>query len=973
MIRAIVVLLLAGGTGGTLRADEPQPAEVRWTAEPLTIDGRANEPEWDTADVIDRFGLPWLGENERPARTATKARLLWDEKYLYFFAAMQDQDLFADVTEHDGETWSNDVFELFFKPAADRPEYYEFEINAAGTILDMLVRGRGSNIAELVEQSLRRDEFHVEVKVVTRGTLDNRDDRDNGWSVEGRIPWSDFGHTGGSPAAGDKWSFALCRYDYTLEAEPELSTSAPLSTRSFHQVADYAPLSFVGASATPSERSFGIAERVPFTTSRVVGSPDPPLPYRVVRAQPELQVDYPVFVIKEPDTDRLILINSDKPYGTTYIRRTTGNPDSGETELLFETTEVLYSICFHPDFAENGYVYFGGNAARDDGPKQTRVSRYTMSREPPHAIDPESELVIIAVESDGHNGAAIEFGLDRMLYVTTGDGTSDSDDDVVGQRLDLLLAKLLRIDVDHPDEGRAYSVPEDNPFVDFENARPETWAYGFRNPWRITVDPRNGRVWVTQNGQDLWEQAYAVQRGANYGWSVYEGGHPFYLTRELGPTPHIKPTFDHPHSEARSLTGGVVYYGTRFPDLQGAYIYGDYSTGKIWAGKLDENDNVTWHQEIADSTLQITSFALDADGELLISDHQGDGKGGLYTLDFNETPFDPEQFPQRLSESGLFASVAGHEMVAGVVPYSVNSPLWSDGAFKARYFAIPEPAIADSDTPPISFHATNAWGFPDSTVLVKSFGLEMTEGDPASRRWIETRFLTRVQGEWVGYSYEWNDEQTDATLIAGAGRNHVFEIATDNGVQEQTWRYPSRTECMVCHSRAANYVLGLSTPQMNRDHNYGRIDDNQLRVLKHLGYIKTGLHADEAERLATPSDTTQLVESRARAYLHANCAHCHVAAGGGNAQMDLLYRADDDALNVFDVRPLHHTFDIEDPRLIAPGAPERSVLLHRIATTERGRMPQMATSIPDAMAVELLTEWINGLERPHIEAEDEAK
>lgn len=971
MTRTVAVVLLLMAPAGLAFANEPQPAEVHWTAERLTIDGRANEPQWDTAPVIDRFTLPWLGDDERPAKTATRARLLWDDDYLYFFAAMEDRDLFADVTEHDGDTWTNDVFELFFKPSTGRPEYYEFEINAAGAVLDMLVRERDRNLADVVAESLGRDEFHVEAKVVTRGTLDNTDDRDSGWSVEGRIPWSDFSVTGGRPEAGDDWRFALCRYDYSADgAAHELSTSAPLGVASFHDVEDYAPLVFVGADSSPGERPFGIAERTPFTTSRVVGSPDPPLPYRVVRTLPDLQLDYPVFVVREPGSRRLMVIHSDTPYGTTWVRRTTDDPASGETELLLETSEVLYSICFHPDFAHNGYLYIGGNGARDGGPKQTRVSRYTMSREPPYALDPDSELVIIECDSDGHNGAAVAFGLDGMLYVTTGDGTSDSDDDVVGQRMDLLLAKTLRIDVDHPDEGCAYSVPPDNPFVDLEGARPETWAYGFRNPWRMTVDPRTGTLWVAQNGQDLWEQAYAVQRGANYGWSVYEGSHPFYLNRELGPTPHVLPTFEHPHSEARSLTGGVVYYGERFPDLQGAYIYGDYSTGKIWAGKLDEQGHVAWHREIADSTLQITSFALDADGELLISDHQGDGKGGLYTLEVNDTPFDPDEFPRTLSESGLFASVAGHETAAGVVPYSVNSPLWSDGAFKARYFAIPESAVAESDAPPITFHRENAWAFPDGTVLVKSFGLEMTEHDPGSRRWIETRFLTRQQGEWVGYSYAWNDEQTEGTLVDSTGRDQVFKIRTADGIREQTWHFPSRTECMVCHSRAANYVLGPSTPQMNRNHDYGGIVDNQLRVLEHLGYIKTGLHPDEAERLPDPSDQSELVESRARAYLHANCAHCHVPAGGGNAQMDLLYSSSDEKLNVFDVPPLHHTFGIEDARLIAPGAPNRSVLLHRIATTDPGRMPQLATSIPDEMAVKLLTEWIAGMSESEAAASD---
>jgi cellulose/xylan binding protein with CBM9 domain len=228
-----------------LRADEgAAPAyECRWTDEKLTIDGRADEPAWQQAAEIDGFALPWLGDEARPAKTATRARLLWDREALYFFADMDDGDLYADVTEHDGQTWDNDVFELFFKPADDRPGYYEFQVNAAGTVMDMYLPRRGAG----GYQRFKADgEFHLETKVRLRGTLNNYADTDRGWSVEGRIAWRDFKHTGGQPKPGEVWKFALCRYDYSVDFEgPELSTNAPLSIDSFHQHEDYAPLEFV--------------------------------------------------------------------------------------------------------------------------------------------------------------------------------------------------------------------------------------------------------------------------------------------------------------------------------------------------------------------------------------------------------------------------------------------------------------------------------------------------------------------------------------------------------------------------------------------------------------------------------------------------------------------------------------------------------------------------------------------------------
>src|SRR5208282_2796900 len=163
-------------------------------------------------------------------------------------------------------------------------------------------------------------------------------------------------------------------------------------------------------------------------------------------------------------------------------------------ETLLKLDAVAYDIAFHPDFAKNGYVFIGSNGP-SSGAKKTRITRYSMDRNPPYTLDPKSEKTIIEWPSDGHNGGAFAFGHDGMLYITSGDGTSDSDTHIVGQDLTKLTAKVLRIDVDHPAEGKHYSIPKDNPFVDKKDVRPETWAYGLRNPWRITVDRKTGHIW----------------------------------------------------------------------------------------------------------------------------------------------------------------------------------------------------------------------------------------------------------------------------------------------------------------------------------------------------------------------------------------------------------------------------------------------------------------------------------------------
>ena len=195
-----------------------------------------------------------------------------------------------------------------------------------------------------------------------------------------------------------------------------------------------------------------------------------------------------------------------------------------------------------------------------------------MERQTPRRCNPNSERVIIEWHSQGHDGGGIVFGNDGMLYISTGDGTSDSDGWVTGQDVSDLLGGILRIDVDHTDATRPYSVPRDNPFVGMTNARPELWAYGLRNPWRLCSDPKTGQIWAGNNGQDLWETAHLIRRGENYGWSVYEGNHAFYLNRRLGPTPAVAPTVEHSHAEFRSLTGGVVYNGNLLPELNGVYV-----------------------------------------------------------------------------------------------------------------------------------------------------------------------------------------------------------------------------------------------------------------------------------------------------------------------------------------------------------------------------------------------------------------
>ncbi len=969
-----------------------------WAAGEIAIDGVANEAAWKRAQVIDRFVIP-ATDGKKPA-TTTHARLLWDRQYIYFFADLEDHDLFGDITERDAMTWNNDVFEIFLKPGATEPGYYEFQVNAAGTEMDLFLPDQKSGGYAALKSA---NTFQMKTAVLRRGTLDNRNDRDEGWTVEGRIPWVDFMPTGGRPNVNEVWSMALCRYDYTLGKDPDLSSCAPLSKLNFHLVEDYAKLRFAGAGEGDAAGT-KFNSRKTFVESKVIGSPEPPLPYRPVPAYPHLKLAWPIDVQVEPGTRNFIVIAEAGSYGPTVIKRVPIDvplvqAKAANYETLVDTKGTAYSIAFHPNYVQNGYMYIGSNGKKEGEKERSRIIRHTVSRTAPFEIVGEP-LTVIEWDSNGHNGAAVTFGTDGMMYVTSGDGTSDSDANVVGQDLSHLLAKVLRIDVDHPTEVAPYSVPKDNPFLGDPNARPETWAYGLRNPWRITCDPKTGHIWVGNNGQDMYEQAYLIERGANYGWSVFEGSNPFYTQRKLGPTPHVKPTVEHAHSESRSLTGGVVYHGSKLPDLRGAYVYGDYSTGKLWAVKHD-GKQIVWHREIADTSFQISAIVLDPEGELLVVDHRAEGDAGLYHLTPTEQTSAPNTFPRKLSETGLFTAVAGHQVDEGLIPYSVNAPFWSDGAIKHRFVALPKDGR-------IEMADQWAWQFPEQTVIVKSFALAVKSDAPDSKRWIETRLLTKQQGEWIGYSYEWLEDQSDAVLVEKGGHDKAFTIRDRDGERKQTWHYPSRTECMACHTRAAGFVLGLSTEQLNKNHDYGNgVVLNQLEAFERLGVLKTdwlpkakdalrrelkseekpqreieerldaakplegqlkqrsnqllGAAPETFAKLSDPYDPAANLEKRARAFLHSNCAYCHVEAGGGNAKIDLSIYVDANQMKIIDVAPTHHTFDKTNAKLVASGDPDRSVLLHRVALRGPGQMPQLSTSVVDAAAVQMLSDWIKSL------------
>jgi uncharacterized repeat protein (TIGR03806 family) len=734
---------------------------------------------------------------------------------------------------------------------------------------------------------------------------------------------------------------------------------------------------------------FGIAARVPWTTSRLHGTPEPPHPYRVERVFPKLTFKNPLLLVCPAWSDRFFV---GEQAGKLYSFR--NDPNVAKADLFLDlTTELhswdpagkvrgvgaVYALVFHPQFEKNRYCYvcyiLDSKTDGEQLPDGTRVSRFRVTDTDPPRIDPKSEKVIITWLAGGHNGCDMHFGNDGFLYISTGDGSNPNPPDArdTGQDVSDLLSSILRIDVDREEHGKPYAVPPDNPFVKTPGARPEVWAYGFRNPWRMSFDRPTGDLWVGDVGWELWEMIYRVQKGGNYGWSVMEGPQPVHPEGRRGPTPILPPALAFPHTEAASITGGYVYHGKRLTDLDGVYVCGDWVTRKLWGTRFD-GDKVVSHKEIAQGTQRVVAFGEDKDRELYFVAY--DEVGTLHRLVPNEAAREYHaDFPKKLSETGLFTSVRDQAPAPGVVPFSVNTAQWADYATGERWVALPERSTVkmyDNPVPSEGFYSGTVF-FPKDGVLAKTFSLETEAGNPHSRRRLETQVLHFDGTAWHGYSYRWNEEQTDAELVGPAGEDRtvaVVDAKAPGGRRKQTWHYPSRAECLQCHNPWAGFALAFTPAQLNRTHDYGGVTDNQIRALEHAGLITLlqsqeerddGLPPKPPGKLTDPYDAAADLNERARSYLHVNCSHCHQFGAGGTADIELRYEIPVDQMKMLEVRPVQGTFDLPGAQILAPGDPYRSVLFYRMSKLGRGRMPHIGSEIVDERGVRLIHDWIRGL------------
>lgn len=702
--------------------------------------------------------------------------------------------------------------------------------------------------------------------------------------------------------------------------------------------------------------------RYAWTDSRVIGSPDPPLPYKTTRVFSNVQLDRP--------TDVSWVSSAKKWLATQHHGKLVtfaNDPNDASAEPLLDLSEAFgarvfnaYAVLFHPDLENHPYCYVTFVSKPQDL-EGVHIGRLRVTDPSVPEIDPASLEILISWSSFGHQGGTMQFGPDGMLYFGIGDGQRPYPPDALntGQDLSDLQGAIHRIDVSHPnrdpDTGLLYRIPPDNPFVGRPETREEIWSFGLRNPWKIAFDPDTGDLLAADVGWEMREMIHRVAKGRNHGWSIMEGSQP--VKQEIQPEiPITPPLFEHTHLDSRSISGGHYWQSDRIAELKGAYIYGDWMTGKVWALK-HEGDQVLWQKELVDTPLQIIGFLLGPSGEVMILGYDGT----ILRLDPNDDAEDLPPFPTRLSETGLFRDVQAQQPAEGVVEYKISAHRWADGTHSRQWIAVP-------GTERLGLYEKDNWQtgdtggrfrFPHNTVVAKTVSYFSDRTDPRSQRKIETQLLHRHLDDWRAYNYVWNDEQTDAFLqddVATERRLVIRDPDAPGGQIRQTWRHASRSECLLCHTWGVGSVHAFWPEQLNIETE----GTNQLEKLTRLGLFEREI--PEKPPLPSPHDAAVSLESRARSYLALNCATCHRNLGGGTANFNFDITKTLQQNNYVDAPPAQGSFGIENAAVAAPGDPLRSILVYRMLKSGRGHMPQIGSNVLDTRGVRLMHDWIASME-----------
>ena len=777
--------------------------------------------------------------------------------------------------------------------------------------------------------------------------------------------------------------------------------SASATAATFDRVGEY--VLEVAASDGALRESDTLVVTVDGRESASTHSLPPDLPggtYSTENAFPGLLFADPVALVTPPgESNRLFVVEQ---IGRIAVIPDLENPtkeiflDIQSSVRANGNEEGLLGLAFHPNYHAAGQPGFGEffvfYQITVNGQRHWRLSRFTASSGNANRADAGSEVPMITQrdQAGNHNGGDLHFGDDGYLYVSVGDegGANDTYDN--GQHIDKdYFAAILRLDVDslpgnlspnsHPAvHAGTYRIPADNPFVgatsfngsavNASNVRTEIWAIGMRNPWRMSFDRPTGRLFVADVGQGAREEinvldaaTFAGNGGVpNYGWSYREGFQAF-TAGPGGATPPggfsaIDPIHDYPRSLGRSVTGGLVYRGSNYPELSGDYLFADYVSGRIWAMHDPVGANQAVSQIASDN--QIAGFGINPrNGDILLADDNSNRANDDVIKRLVRTEGGGAQPPAQLSGTGFFEELEDLIPAVGVVPYEVNVPFWSDHAEKTRWFAMPD----DGST--MTWAENGAWAFPEGQVWVKHFELDLNRDSPGTNvRRVETRFLVKTADDVYGLTYRWNDAQTDADLVSADGLEEDFTILEGGQSRTQTWKYPSRADCRTCHNPTAGFALGFDTRQLNRDFARGAGAENQIAWLESVGYfsndppdpVTLGAHS-------RADDESTSLEIRARSYLAVNCVQCHQPGGPALGNWDARPWLTLEESGLVDGEVINNGGN-PDFRLVAPGDPGNSMILQRLVAMETPNgftpMPPVGSCEANAEAISLLTDWI---------------
>lgn len=365
----------------------------------------------------------------------------------------------------------------------------------------------------------------------------------------------------------------------------------------------------------------------------LAASPDPAAAQvELVDVFPHLTFDYPVSVTSDGTSNRLYVVEK-----TGRIKAAENDTSVTEATLFLDLTDRavterntaeagILGLAFHPKYEETGYFYVFYTP--DNEPFRLALSRFERSSSNPDLADPDSEFILFELElqqSNCHHGGDLAFGPDGYLYISLGDDSCGKDANNNAQNLSTLPGSILRIDVDQPSGDLNYSIPPDNIFAGNEQGyREEIFAYGFRNPWRFSIDAETGNVWVGDVGEKAWEEVDLVTSGGNYGWPTLEGHECLDPGCTVDPE-YVMPVRSYPHTDTSETTGrasisavgGYVYRGTDIPSLSGKYIYADWGSGFVWALDYD-GENPATNEVLLDAAVFPTAFGEDRDHELYV-------------------------------------------------------------------------------------------------------------------------------------------------------------------------------------------------------------------------------------------------------------------------------------------------------------------------------------------------------------------